>query len=71
MTDEPERPDLRGPAAIVEGSVIGGFNFIGPFEHIDAAHKWHRERSLPGLLGLATTIVLLESPESRAVIKGK
>lgn len=61
-------PDYRGPAIIVEGGVIGGFKFIGPFEHIDAALKWHKEKSLPGVLGLSASVVLLVSPESEQVI---
>lgn len=71
MTDDDERgPDLRGPAVIVEGSVIGGFKFIGPFETIEAASQWHDKFSLPGLLGLQVSIVLLESPTDHAVMQG-
>lgn len=74
MSDENERPvasagygerepDLRGPAVIVDGSVIGGFTFTGPFATIDEASKWHRTKRLAGAIGLpATAIVLLEEP---------
>jgi hypothetical protein len=63
-------PDTRGPAVIVTGSVIGGFTFIGPFPTIEHAAEWHSKRSMPGVLGLpADAIVLLESPDRRAVVK--
>jgi hypothetical protein len=55
-------PDLRGPAVICDGSVIGGFTFIGPFASIEAASEWHAKKRLSGYLGLPTTIVLLENP---------
>lgn len=55
-------PDLRGPAVIVDGSVLGGFTFIGPFDTIDEAARWHSTKRLAGHLGLPTTIVLLEKP---------
>ena len=55
-------PDLRGPAVICDGSVIGGFTFIGPFDTIEAASEWHAKKRLAGYLGLPTTIVLLEKP---------
>lgn len=66
--DERE-PDLRGPAVIVEGSVLGGFNFTGPFEHIEAANQWHQERSLAGALGLPCTVILLVNPTHEAIRK--
>lgn len=56
-------PDLRGPAAIVDGSVIGGFTFIGPFATVEAASEWHTKKRLVGYLGLPVTIVLLEKPK--------
>ena len=56
-------PDLRGPAVIVDGSVIGGFTFTGPFATIDEAAEWHRTKRLVGAVGLpAAAIVLLENP---------
>lgn len=59
MEDE-ERPDLRGPAIIVVGSVLGGFKFYGPFETVDAALKrW--PTTLPGYLKLECTIALVEN----------
>jgi hypothetical protein len=65
-------PDNRGPAAIVTGSVIGGFTFIGPFDTIDKASEWHATRSLPGLLGLpADAIILLEPPEKHETIHNR
>lgn len=62
--DSGERgPDLRGPAVIVNGSVIAGFTFTGPFATIEEAAEWHRTKSLAGHLGLpAAAIVLLEKP---------
>ena len=55
-------PDLRGPAVIVDGSVLGGFTFVGPFDTVEAASEWHARKRLAGYLGLPTTIVLLEKP---------
>ena len=55
-------PDLRGPAVIVDGSVIGGFTFTGPFDTIEAAAEWHKNKRLAGYLDLPATIVLLEKP---------
>ena len=56
-------PDLRGPAVIVDGSVICGFTFTGPFDTIDEAAEWHKTKRLAGHLGLsAAAIVLLEKP---------
>ena len=55
-------PDLRGPAVIVDGSVLGGFTFTGPFDTVEAASEWHAKKRLAGYLGLPTTIVLLEKP---------
>jgi hypothetical protein len=53
---------LRGPAVIVDGSVLGGFTFTGPFDTVEAASEWHAKKRLAGYLGLPTTIVLLENP---------
>ena len=55
-------PDLRGPAVIVDGSVLGGFTFVGPFDTVEAASEWHARKRLAGYLGLPATIVLLEEP---------
>jgi len=55
-------PDLRGPAVIVDGSVINGFTFTGPFDTVEAAAEWHAKKRLAGCLGLPTTIVILETP---------
>ena len=55
-------PDLRGPAVIVDGSVIGGFTFTGPFATIEEAAEWHRTKRIAGSLGLPVAIVLLENP---------
>jgi len=65
--DEP--PDLRGPAAVVRGSVLGGFKFYGPFPTIDAACDWCQIKTLAGVLGVNNdTIVLLEEPRSDDVL---
>ena len=55
-------PDLRGPAVIVDGSVIGGYTFTGPFDTIEEASEWHATKRLAGYLGLPAAIVLLEKP---------
>ena len=56
-------PDLRGPAVIVDGSVIGGFTFTGPFATIDEAAEWRRTKTVAGAIGIpAAAIVLLEKP---------
>jgi hypothetical protein len=47
---------------IVDGSVIGGFTFTGPFDTVEAAAEWHAKKRLTGYLGLPTTIVILETP---------
>jgi len=62
MSRPDDEPDLRGPAAVVEGSVLGGFEFYGPFATIDDAARWHAT-TLPGILGCHATIVLLRKPE--------
>lgn len=64
-----ETPDLRGPAVVVRGSVLGGFEFYGPFPTIDDACEWCRTKTLAGVLGLNhDTIVLLEKPRSGDVL---
>lgn len=63
---EPERevPDLRGPAVVLRGSPIRGFNVTGPFPTIEAAVEWCREFPASGLAGDVATdsVMLLESP---------
>ena len=56
-----EQPDLRGPAVILIGSLLGGYHFIGPFATIqEALERW--ERTLEHRLGKSVVIALLESP---------
>jgi len=62
-----EGPDLRGPAVIVDGSVINGFTFTGPFDTVEAAAEWHATKRLAGYLGLPTTIVILETPRQEVL----
>jgi hypothetical protein len=54
---EPES-DTRGPAVLVTGGVIGGFEFYGPFPTIDDAAAWY-EKSLFGFAKAAVSIALL------------
>jgi hypothetical protein len=64
-----ETHDLRGPAVVVRGSVLGGFKFYGPFPTIDDACEWCRTKTLAGVLGVNhDTIVLLEEPRSDYVL---
>ena len=64
-----DTPDLRGPAVVVRGSVLGGFEFHGPFPTIDAACNWCQTKTLAGALGVNhDTIVLLEEPRSDDVL---
>jgi hypothetical protein len=64
-----ETPDLRGPAVVVRGSVLGGFKFYGPFTTIDDACEWCRTKTLAGVLGVNhDTIVLLEEPRPDDVL---
>lgn len=58
-----DEPDLRGPAIVVTGGVIGGFEFHGPFETIDAAHQWWAT-TLGGQLGAPCALALLEKPQT-------
>lgn len=58
-----EGPDLRGPAIVVTGGVIGGFDFHGPFETVEAASQWW-QTTLGGKLGTGCSIALLEKPET-------
>lgn len=63
IAPEPEyEPDYRGPAAIAEGSILGGYRFTGPFDTIHEAHEWYKKKMLGGYLGLDPTIVLLNKP---------
>jgi hypothetical protein len=55
--------DARGPAVVVTGSVIGGFEFTGPFPTISAAAEWYGT-SLLGSLKLPCSIVLLKSHDA-------
>jgi hypothetical protein len=74
--DEPDFPwvgqepeDLRGPAIVVRGSVLSGFQFYGPFDTIDAAHAWCATQTLSGLVGLSDdSIVLPEAPRDDGVV---
>jgi hypothetical protein len=61
MSDE---PDTRGPAIIVEGSVLGGFEFMGPFESIDAAQQFW-SRTWLHQHGVGCTIALLREPSHK------
>jgi len=64
MTEE-RGPDERGPAVIVSGCVLGGFDFRGPFDTIDAAHTYLKD-TLAGKLEATVgecTIVLLTPPK--------
>jgi hypothetical protein len=64
-----DTPDLRGPAAVVLGSVLGGFKFYGPFPTIEAACEWCQTKTVAGVLGVnRDTVVLLEEPRSDDVL---
>lgn len=64
-----DTPDLRGPAVVVRGSVLGGFKFYGPFPTIEAACEWCKNKTLAGVLGVNyDTIVLLEEPRTDDVL---
>jgi len=54
--------DNRGPAVVVTGSVIGGFEFTGPFPTISAANEWYTQSMLGGI-GVRCSIVLLVAPQ--------
>lgn len=58
-----DKPDLRGPAIVVTGSVLGGFEFFGPFESIDSALEWYGA-SMFGIVKDKVTIALLKSSTS-------
>lgn len=62
--------DMRGPAVIVTGGVIGGFTFYGPFDSIDAALK-HWETTMFGRLKMNVTIALLEKPQAMPLIESE
>jgi len=54
--------DNRGPAVVVSGTVIGGFEFHGPFPTISAAHEWYEQQFFGGFLKMPASIVLLAAP---------
>lgn len=59
-------PDLRGPAVIVTGSVISGFEFYGPFETVDAAVEWYNNCTLLGSLKIERiSVVILKKPNDK------
>lgn len=60
--------DLRGPAVLMHGSVLGGFKFYGPFETIQAAVEFW-PKTLYGFIGTQCTIALLENPETLPIIR--
>lgn len=62
MAGATDEPDLRGPAVIVTGGVIGGFEFEGPFETIDDALCYWQDSTLGGSLGVPCSVVLLKKP---------
>ena len=54
--------DSRGPAIVIQGSVIQGFKFHGPFETIAEAVKWWQSTPLGKLEQMPVTVALLEQP---------
>jgi hypothetical protein len=54
--------DNRGPAVVASGTVIGGFEFHGPFPTISAAHEWYEQQFFGGILKMPASIVLLAAP---------
>lgn len=65
MEDDNEEADLRGPAIIAIGGVVGGFEFYGPYESIDAALQATKQMVvIPSL-----TIALLTPPKRLPFLK--
>lgn len=62
LTQENEAPDTRGPAVVVNGSLLSGFKLTGPFETIEEASTWYKETTR-GKLGVPCLIMLLEEPK--------
>lgn len=55
-------PDLRGPAIVVRGCVLDGFEFIGPFDTADAAGTWCESLPFSEIMGRLHSVVLLKNP---------
>lgn len=54
--------DTRGPAIVIRGSVVTGFQFYGPFNTIDDAAFWCRT-TVSGQLGVNNDVIeLLKEP---------
>ena len=57
-----EEQGLRGPCILIEGSVVIGLKFIGPFATVADAVTWHEERGLPAPLSESAIVALLVTP---------
>lgn len=68
---EREEPDTRGPAIYVRGSLIGGFEAIGPFPTVQDCLDWCNNDTLAGAISKLSekdaadnggTIMILQPP---------
>lgn len=54
-------PNRRVPVIAVYGGVVGGFDFYGPFETVQAALEWHEQSNFVWLKA-PCAIALLKKP---------
>ena len=62
--DDIEIVDDRGPAVIVLGGLLGGFQLYGPFDTVTKASDFYRDKTISGMLKAGgATIMLLLPPD--------
>ena len=66
ITYDDEQPDMRGPAVVIQGSLLGGVKAIyGPFDSVNAAVEWVKPLSL----ALGHACVSLLTPAEQCPVK--